>query len=153
MRLRLIRCIFSLLNRTKRHYSTETWSTDMVAFSLKCPFNAPPNRRHSKYRRKAILQGEFSGCKGHTQPSSEMNKTRVTKWCVRQTTITLSIAPAPLLSPLRAEEKREKPLSTWDREAKCSCYLSSSNSEPAKPTSGSCRKWKWSEVILSPYFC
>lgn len=56
---------------------------------------------------KQFLQGEFSSCKVHTPPSSEMNKTQVTKWRVRQTTITLSIAPALLPSPLRAEEKRE----------------------------------------------
>ncbi len=100
-------CLLTWLNETKWHYSTEQSETDMVAFSLKCLFNAPPNRCHCKYRCKAIVRGEFSDCKVHTQPSSEMNKTQVTKWCVQQTTITLSIAPALLLSPLRAEEKRE----------------------------------------------
>lgn len=102
---------------------------------------------------KWFLRGQFSGCKVHTQPSSEMNKTQVTKWCVRQTTITLSIAPALLLSPLRAEERRENHSVTETGEAKCSTYLSSSISEPAGPQSRSCRERKWSEVILTPDFC
>lgn len=56
---------------------------------------------------KRFCKENFPGCKVPTQPSNEMNKTQVTKWRVRQTTISLSIAPALFLSPLRAEEKRE----------------------------------------------
>lgn len=72
------------------------------------------------------------------------------KWCAWQTTITLSTALALLLSYPRAEKKRGKPLRAWDREAKCSCCLSSSISGPGSPTSGSCRERKWLEVMLSP---
>lgn len=143
-RLRLIPYIFWLLNWTKWYYSTEQSETDTATFSLKCLLDAQPNRCHSKYVCKAILQVEFSSCKVHTQPPSEMSKTQVTKWCVRQTAITLSIAPARLLFSSQGRGEEGKPLSARDRKAKCSCYLASSIREPVRPTSGSCTERKWS---------
>jgi len=95
------------------------------------------------------------GCKVHT-PTIERNERKPSD---KTTCPTNNHYPLhnSLRSPLRASSGggEGKPLRVWDREAKCSCYLSASISEPA-----GLRKWRLQReegqraaVTLSPDFC